>query len=304
MRKTHKRILGLSGLVVVFAMTIYAAWLPGPDAMAAGSVTDTITVRVVSAGPNIDVTAPESGFTTTDSIKEITYNYENVNTVTVTVTVTGIDGSTNVYILETFTPGDSVGTRTVSLDMKDPRFGFGEYVVTVTGANTDTGGEDGDSISFTHIPVTTEIKEDEKTGEISAVLDYDETDPSIKKVEINIYDKDGNLIEGISPIIVDSPTKIVTLPLAEYGLEAGDYIVTTTALGDDGEPLYKDYEVDLNYKVIDVPTTDDVDVPDTGGLFAGLNISRGDYLITGLVAFFLVGITGLFFIARKRSNKK
>lgn len=304
MRKTHKRILGLFGLAIVFAMTIYAAWLPGPDAMAAGSLIDTITVRVVSAGPNIDVVTPESGFTTTDSVKEITYNYENVNTITATVMVTGIDGSSHTYILETFTPGDSVGTRTISLDMKDPRFGFGEYVITITGANTDTGGEDGDSISFTHIPVTTEITEDKKTGEVNAVLDYDETDPSIKKIEINIYDKDGNLIEGISPIIVDAPTKIVALPLAEYGLEAGDYIVTTTALGEDGEPLYDDYEVDLNYKVIDVPTTDGVDVPDTGGLFGRLNISRGDYLITGLVIFFLVGITGLFFIARRKNSKK
>lgn len=305
MRKTHKNFLGLFSLVVVVATTIYAAWLPGPEASAAGSVTDTIIVRVVSAGPNVDVVTPDSGFTTTDSTQIINYNYENVTSVTVTVEYTDPDGNPHSYLLETFTPSEAVGTRQFALDMKDPRLGFGDFVVTITGTNADTGGVDGDSVAFTHIPVTTEIEEDKTTGEISAILDYDETDPSIKKIELNIYDKDGNLIEGISPIIVDSPTKKVSLPLAEHGLGPGDYIVTTTALGDDGEPLYDDYDVDLKYDVIDVPTTDDdVDVPDTGGLFAGLNISKSDYLITGLVIFFLIGLTGVFYIAKKRSNKR
>ena len=75
--------------------------------------------------------------------------------------------------------------------------------------------------------------------------------------------------------------------------------------------MYKDYDVDLKYDTAGVPDTDgegdkdksDVDVPDTGGLFAGLNISKSDYLITGLAIFFLTGITGLFFIIRKKNKR-
>ena len=56
MKKTKKRVLGLLGLVLVIITTIFAAFLPGPEASAEGgitSVTDTISVRVVGSVPDI-----------------------------------------------------------------------------------------------------------------------------------------------------------------------------------------------------------------------------------------------------------
>ena len=55
MKKTQKKVLGLLGLTTVGVMTAVAATMPGPVASAISNLTDTITVRVVSDAPNVDV---------------------------------------------------------------------------------------------------------------------------------------------------------------------------------------------------------------------------------------------------------
>ena len=53
---------------------------------------------------------------------------------------------------------------------------------------------------------------------------------------------------------------------------------------------------------------EDIVVPstaDTGGLFKNLNISRTDYLVTGIGLFLVVGIGSIVFISKhNRSNKR
>ena len=43
-------------------------------------------------------------------------------------------------------------------------------------------------------------------------------------------------------------------------------------------------------------------VPNTGGLFGALNISKTDYLITGVIVFLLTGIFGAVFIAKRQKK--
>jgi hypothetical protein len=46
-------------------------------------------------------------------------------------------------------------------------------------------------------------------------------------------------------------------------------------------------------------------VPNTGGFFESLNVSKADYLATGLIIFFTVGLSGIVFIAKnKRTSRK
>ena len=49
---------------------------------------------------------------------------------------------------------------------------------------------------------------------------------------------------------------------------------------------------------------EDIVVPNTGGLFESLNISQSDYLITGLIIFFVVGVGGAIFIAKSKNYKR
>ena len=57
MKKTHKKILGLFGLVLVVAVTVFAAFLPAPKTQAVDTttVTDTISVRVVGSTPVVNL---------------------------------------------------------------------------------------------------------------------------------------------------------------------------------------------------------------------------------------------------------
>ena len=62
MKKTPKKVLGFLGLAFVAAMTIFAAALPNPEALAASSsMTDTIIVRVIAGTPDVNIIKPSSG---------------------------------------------------------------------------------------------------------------------------------------------------------------------------------------------------------------------------------------------------
>ena len=79
MKKTQKNLLGMFGLSIVVATTVFAACLPGPEASAAGSVTDTVTVRVVGDAPKVDITGVDSGSVITDGGQTIDVSYEVVD---------------------------------------------------------------------------------------------------------------------------------------------------------------------------------------------------------------------------------
>ena len=79
MKRIHKRILGLCGLALVVAVTIFAAFLPTPETQAIStSVTDTIVVRVIGTKPNIYFTSPGNDYDFLDPNQSFTYNYEHI----------------------------------------------------------------------------------------------------------------------------------------------------------------------------------------------------------------------------------
>ncbi len=107
MKKTRKKILGLSGLVLVIALTVVAAMLPDPGASAADgttSVTDIINVRVVGAVPRVDIVGIDNGETIIVPNQTFTVEYENVDTMEVLLTHTALDGTVTEYGLDSFVP--------------------------------------------------------------------------------------------------------------------------------------------------------------------------------------------------------
>lgn len=128
---------------------------------------------------------------------------------------------------------------------------------------------------------------------------YDENGKLVRVVRadretgtVYVYDSDGNLIDMIPDGYSDAGG--INIPFA--GLPYGTYTVKISFLNQYDKPVGNIY-------VYTVLWYGNVPVPDTGGLFQGLNISREDYLITGLVVFMVIGVVAFGVVARNRRNK-
>lgn len=301
MRKTKKRVFGLLSLALVVATTVFAALLPGPEASAITSVTDTISVRVVGSVPDVNITSPANNSVFVIPDQSLSFDYENVGDVLVTIAYTNKDNETSSYILANFDADYNAGTYSHDLRLLEEGYGYGKYLVTIKGTglavDEETGGRvyDEDLVEFWFFPVTGEAAEDENDGLIYLDLEYDKENEDIDTIGINVYDENGNLVTAMSPIKVKAPGDRVELPFSEKDMASGRYRLEITAYNAAGEALYNPYVTYVNYEAIPVP--------DTGGLFMNLNISRTDYLITGLLIFFPVAIFGLVFIARGQGHR-
>lgn len=300
MKKTQKKILGLLGLFVVGATTVTAALMPNPEASATTSVTDKIVVRVVGEAPNVKLTSPKNGGVYIYGEQTLAFSYENVGVATITVSIKDKNGVTRSFVLDEIDTAYEAGDGTMALDLTDEKFGFGEYVIKIAGKGKD-GVPAESTVKFLYHPVEAEAGEDEDTGEITIDLDYDKEDENIKILKINVYDEKGNLVEGLSPLIVKVPGTSVEIPFAKAKSPSGRYTFEVIACDEYGKPLYLPYTVYYDYKSIPVPNT--------GSVLKNLNISRADYLITGICVFLIVGVGGAIFIMKhdkkaKRTRKR
>lgn len=301
MKKTKKRVLGLLGLVLVIITTIFAAFLPGPEASAEGgitSVTDTISVRVVGSVPDILNVKPINGSVFIYPDQDLSFDYENVEYLTITIRYTDKDDVEHIIpLLEKDDPESFVdyipGSYSTPLDLLAEDYGYGEYRVEIVGIGFNDV-KDFETVEFALYPVVGEANEADD-GKVYLDLQYDTENENINTIGINIYDENGNLVNVLSPITVNTPDMRVELPFAENNLPTGNYRIEITAYNAEGEALYKPYVTYYYYEMIPVPNT--------GALFSNLNISRTDYLVTGLIIFFLAAILGIVFIVKGRSNK-
>lgn len=301
MKKTKKRVLGLLGLVLVIITTIFAAFLPGPEASAEGgitSVTDTISVRVVGSVPDILNVKPINGSVFIYPDQDLSFDYENVEYLTITIRYTDKDDVEHIIpLLEKDDPESFVdyipGSYSTPLDLLAEDYGYGEYRVEIVGIGFNDV-KDFETVEFALYPVVGEANEADD-GKVYLDLQYDTENENINTIGINIYDENGNLVNVLSPITVNTPDMRVELPFAENNLPTGNYRIEITAYNAEGEALYKPYITYYYYEMIPVPNT--------GALFSNLNISRTDYLVTGLIIFFLAAILGIVFIVKGRSNK-
>ena len=301
MKKTKKRVLGLLGLALVIITTIFAAFLPNPEASAEGgitSVTDTISVRVVGSVPDILNIKPVSGSVFIYPDQDLSFDYENVEYLTITIYYTDKDDVEHVIpLLEKDDPESFVnyipGTYSTSLDLLAEDYGYGEYRVEIVGIGFNDI-KDFETIEFAFYPVVGEANEAED-GKVYLDLQYDTENENINTIGINIYDENGNLVNTLSPITVNSPDMRVELPFAENNLPTGNYRIEITAYNAEGEALYKPYITYYYYEMIPVPNT--------GTLFSNLNISRADYLVTGLIIFFVAAIRGIVFVTKGKNSK-
>lgn len=316
MKKTHKKILGLFGLVFVVAMTVFATFLPSPGASALSTMTDHITVVVLGDEPTASIDNPDSGdkFLTPDQVIEI--NYGNIKSYRVVLTYTDENGvETTATIIENNTPAehgpDSYNFRSIA-----ETYGYGTYVFRLEAVGNDDSAL-GDAVEFEYVAIEADSSSESESGNPYVDLDFDEDQDSltedlkIDQVVITVYDKDGNPVEDMPPIVVKPPVGQVEIPFDDYGIPAGEYTLVVQPFNAAGDKLFETIAVTVEYdgkKVEPAPEEEDIVVPstaDTGGLFKNLNISKSDYLITGLGLFLIVGISSIVFISKhNRSSKR
>lgn len=298
MKGKKKKFLGLLGLFLVAATTTFAALIPLPQADAATKVTDNVSVRVVGDKPLVKFTSPESGLVTREPNQTLSFDYENVTDVIIKIEYTDINGNKHTYTLDSFDADYNPGTKSYQVNLDDTsRYGHGDYVVRVHGSGYGADNVAEDTIEFTYTEHIGGASQDPETGKVIIDPGVDPDDERIDHVEANVYDEDGNLVEDLSPVEFKEPFDPKELDFSEHNLPSGWYTVEITEYDVDGNQVSKPRYFTFWYEAPEIP------VPNTGSFFADLNISRTDYLVTGLIVFILAAGLGLFFVIRGRKEK-
>lgn len=298
MKKTKKRILGYSGLILLTAVTIYAAFLPNPNASAVSSMTDSITVRVIGNAPSAEIITPASGETTVRSDWPIKIDYENTKSLDVVLEYTDRDGIIHTKLLRSGPiEGGETGSLAFDFNTLSEEFGFGDYTLRLSGVGVDNVALPGDSVTFSYTPVLADVVQDADSGKTFVNLDYEPYieggSGKVSSLEINVYDENGVLVEALSPIIVSAPNKRVEIPFSAHDLKSGKYHISITAFGPDHDDLYAPYIVSTDYE------SNDIEVPNTGSLFSTLNASKTDFLITGAGIFIIIGVSSFIYVLKR-----
>ena len=297
MKKTHKRMLGFFGLSLVAMMTVVAATMPTPGVVAleSPSVTDTLTVIVVGNSPYGDIESPQNNAVVTNPSQNLTVNYGKVKEITVYLKYIDEDGQTtgdHIFFHQDGLDPDVPGTINQNLPLGAGGNGYGRYIISVEGVDEDDNVIPLDQIAIEYLPIKAEAVQNEDDGMVDLrITDYQDDVESI-----DVY------LEGV---------KIATIPKANLDKvtklnfedkESGTYELELKARYADGSVVDVPESVEVEFDSMFVPHTD---VPDTGRFFQNLNISKEDYLVTGLIMFFVLGIVafGIVTSNRRGTNK-
>ena len=109
-----------------------------------------------------------------------------------------------------------------------------------------------------------------------------------------VYDKDGKLLFTIPNGLQDNK-----LLISMDGLDSGEYTAVITYRNKYGHQVGNSKTIKIKYNAGEA-----IIVPDTGSFFQNLNISREDYLITGLAVFMIIGVVAFGVIIKKRRNRR
>ncbi|MBR3324199.1 hypothetical protein IKG24_01505 [Candidatus Saccharibacteria bacterium] len=185
--------------------------------------------------------------------------------------------------------GLSAGVYSVRMDYYSPdgrliKTLFDTISISDTSGNVEVDVDD-------EVDVVTEIEViiRDKDGNIVRIIKVDR-----KTGTVYVYDADGNLLYTIPNGYKDGKFNI---PFD--GLEGGDYTATITYRDENGNIVGTSDVYTVSYQGGKA-----VIVPDTGSFFAGLNMSREDFLITGGIVFAVVGVVAFGVVARNKRNFK
>lgn len=148
------------------------------------------------------------------------------------------------------------------------------------------------------------------------VVPFDSEIDVVTTIETSIFDENGNLVRTV---VTDRATGIGTI----YDKD-GNKLFEAAGVYENGKlnfPMdglaYGIYKAEVRFKnsnqkqigntliyTIDYTSGTPIIVPDTGSFFQGLNISREDYLITGIVVFAIIGVVGFGIVKKTHGTKR
>lgn len=299
MEKTRKKILGFICLAATIVITIIAANLPSANTSAVGTSTK-ITMRVVGPTPNIDITeSPESIIESPIPIvitpaQVITFICEHVDPVNAGLIYRPFSSTTATVSEQIFSSLEDYQPCEHTLDLNLDDYGYGNFIINIQGDGRS--GFDEDSVTFDYSSLVITAEQEEPGEDPIVNLYYD--DEVVDTIIITVLDENGNPVPGLEEIKVKSGTHEVELPFMDNNVPSGFYTIKATPYNKAGQVVPNKAEASLTY------IAPDLEVPNTGGPLGMLNLSRSDYIITGVVVFISSAAGALFFLNKKKDNKK
>ena len=303
MKIARKHALGLGCLAIVGAITAFAFTLPTGAVSVGGSAE--IVVEVYASGAETVIQKPQDGEIFNNPLITFSETHSHAKSVTYYIKKLKEDGVTVEWtkeITDQKIEGEDVsGTSTFVLNM-DELGGTGLYIF-----ESDLIGIDNlplvDSVRFTYAAIETEDPAVSPTGAtVTYRVDYT---AGVESIKYQLFDDNNNPVTD--PVTVNTPNPEtggymdIEIDLTNLRLESGKYhIVTVGYSGKNASgQVIGTSTVDFNYVSPDSPA-----VPDTGSLLASLNISRVDYLITGMIAFTGISVAALFIVLKSKKSKR
>lgn len=308
MQKTKKQLLGFAGLVAVGVMTAVAYAMPAAAVDTPPSADNNVNLNVtVRSGVNRAlIMSPQDKSVTVNPVVPITYQYEETTKVEMFIEYKDENGRIVKKLVDEFVPNaDQVfGSRTVNINVTDYADRENDYKVILV-ATDERGATSEDTITFSYRAVAAEF-ESKPASNGDPIIDIEVND-EVEQVLVHIYDKAGNPLfvdkDGNEvPVVlsrddIDPATGKITktLPFGDYKAEDGKYTAVVVARSADGNTISMiRLDTDYTYVNPNVP-----DTPDTGFTISDLNITRVDYLVTGLIVFGMVAGFALYLVRRK-----
>lgn len=317
MKRKTKRLLGVFGLAMVVAMTAVAYALPTPEARAEDTISDseavTIQVKVVGPGSTANLVKPANGEVVRSNIVPVEYTFQRMKTVLTNLSCTGANGAKVEQVVDTYNVSEEDGTGTRKFNMNLNTWGVQADAtcrVFLTGKSTDDKDirDEGAAFEYRAINVDMGDSDDENNKPITDEKGDPEVTIGISdevySLLLQVYDESGKpvFVKGDveEPILVSrdmfdlkNGNYKLNLPMSKYGAKSGWYELVAIAYGQDGKEVISMNVYRFYY---DAKTPN---VPGTGTVMENLNISRADYVVTGLIAFGAVAMFGVYLVARK-----
>lgn len=325
MQRRKKQLLGLAGLVLVGVVTAIACALPSPGVAAAEDADHTggvgIQVTVGNSQPPVQNTSvkvmeingektdrePGDMILTTSRVVTVQAAYRNADTVVVKLKNKNGEIASAKCSNVSFSSNEQTCKVQIEVDSQylnqDIENGD-QLMVNVVGERESTGTVSEDTYSFIYRSAYIYTKNESEQGTKNPVI-YAVANSDVKYAMILVYGPDGKPITLKEPIELNAENfkngaYMVTLPFKENGLAPGKYKIVLMAYNTDAPS--EDGLVSVSTLGI-VYDPEGVLPPDTGSMgLSDLNISRADYILTGLVAFGLVTMFAVFLIVRR--NKR
>ena len=301
MQKAKKQLLGFGGLAFVVALTAFATTLPTGATSVGGNVD--VVVQVYNVNFETVINSPLDGELFSKSEIDFSETHSHAYRVDYVLQKLNSDGSVaETYSLDEYAVvGEDVsGNTDFTLNLNDYG-GPGVYVFRST-VTSSVGSTKEDAVQFTYAAIS--VNEQDITATATKVDFKVNYTAGVKSLTYVLRDKQGKDLTEVFTVNTSSPdaggVMDLSIDLTELGLDADDYTIFVSGYDDfNGKGnLIDAVSAIFNYS----PSAPNV--PDTGSLLSALNISRADYLITGIVCFMIISIIALVVIRRAHKQNR